>query len=1092
MSKKRLGILATVLAITLCPTAWAQVTTGNISGTISDETSGVLPGVEVTLTNTDTSISRHVVSDDEGRYRASNLTLGSYAVQAELAGFQTSVRSGITLTVGSEALVDLTLSVGEITERVVVEGQAPMIESTSSTITGLVDAKKIRDLPLNGRSFTQLAALQEGVATPTNFASTQPGNEGQKLSIAGTRITETAFLLDGTDIRGHFNTTPGSVAGVSLGVDTVREFTVVIGAASAEYGGFTGGVINAVTRSGTNQLHGSIFEFHRNSALDARNFFDLDPVNPTERSSPPEFKRNQFGFTLGGPIIKDKTFFFGSYEGLRDRLTVSNTATVLDENARQGIFPNGIFNEFTGQVVNQIDVSPAIQPYLDTFPLPNGKNFGDGSAEFVFSNPIPTDEDYFMLKIDHNISDSDSLFVRYTLDDGEKSNLSAMPNFTELRENRSQFVTIEEKKILTPNLINEFRFAFNRNRADSDSEPFTSIDPSLKFVPLPDRKFGSLNLPSGFTGWGASALTRLEQTLNRFEYADNLVYTSGRHSLKFGFKYTRLQFNMTNCLFCPGQFTFFTTPSLLQASPFFLLVTLGNIDPPDELEAPFVRGKLGPVVKQGMRQNLFGFYVQDDFKVKSNLTLNLGLRYEFYTNPTEVADRISNLDEPLDSQVRVGGSVLSRNPSLKSFSPRIGFAWDPFGNGKTSVRGSGGIFYDFFGPNRFLGAQTSAPFFNRVAPLFPAFPNFVDTINDEVIQGGSGIFVFKTPNQSYIAQFNLTVQQEIAPETVVSVGYQGSRGIKLSRMNDVNIATPQVQNGRYFWPEGCITQIRRGEAPQPGCSARANPNFQMIRMFSFDSNSFFHSLRASLRRRFSNGFQFQSSYTFSRSIDEASNSGPFDGAGSVANGTANVFFDQRIDRGLSSFDVRHNFSMNGAVELPFGPGRAFGAGATGALGKLISGWQLSGILSLSDGNPVNLRVGFNRSRSQAGPDLSERPDLVVGADNNPVLGGPDQYFDVSSFVLQPEGVWGNLGRNTLTGPGVATLDLSLTKDTALNEDLTLQFRSEFFNILNRANFGVPANTIFSDASGTPVGNAGRITNTSTTARQIQFALKLVF
>ncbi|MBI2822407.1 MAG: TonB-dependent receptor, partial [Acidobacteria bacterium] len=322
----------------------AQITTATISGTVKDDTGAVLPGVSVTVRNLDRGTTRAAITNDEGRYRAPELELGDYEVRAELVGFQTGVRTGIRLTVGREAIVDIGLKVGAISDKIVVEGEAPVVETTSSTITGLVDDKSIRDLPLNGRSFTQLAALQEGVATPTHFGAGQPGNEGQKVSIAGTRITETAFLLDGTDIRGHFNTTPGSVAGVLLGVDTVREFSVVTGIASAEYGGFTGGVVNAVTRSGTNEFHGSLFEFHRNSALDARNFFD-----PKKK---PNFIRNQFGFTVGGPIIKDKSFFFGSYEGLRDRLTVTNRAFVLTAAARQGILPTGA-----------IPVSPNVKPF---------------------------------------------------------------------------------------------------------------------------------------------------------------------------------------------------------------------------------------------------------------------------------------------------------------------------------------------------------------------------------------------------------------------------------------------------------------------------------------------------------------------------------------------------------------------------------------------------------------------------------------------------------------------------------------------------------------------------------------------------------
>lgn len=1039
------------------PTSRAQTTTATVSGAIRDETGGILPGVSVTLRNLDTGLIRSVLTDDEGRYRAPELALGNYEIQAELAGFKTAVRSGIKLTLGREANVDIVLKVGEISEKVVVSGEAAIVETSSAALSSLVDDKKIRDLPLNGRSFTDLALLQEGVAAPANAGGgSQPGNEGQKVSVSGTRVTQTAFLLDGSDMRNAWGTTPGSVAGVMLGVDTIREFTVVTSAASAEYGGFTGGVVNAVTRSGTNTLHGSAFEFLRNSTLDARNFFDPG-------TAPPPFKRNQFGFTVGGPIAKDKTFFFGSYEALRDRLTTTSIITVPDTNARNGVLPPSR----GGNVV----VDPAVKPYLALYPLPNGRNFGDGTGEYIYSNPIPTDENYFMIKVDHSFSPRDSIFVRYTFDDGTKNNFSSLPAWVENRVNRNQYTTIDEKRIFSPSLINQFRFTLNRTRANGNIE--TDVDPGLKFVPLADRVHGTI-AAAPLVSWGPSPLPTLAQVVNLYDYADSIVYSLGRHTLKAGFNFTRLQYNVVNPNRAQGAYTFSDLQSLLQG------------------RAQSFRSVVNPLINRGMRENLVGMFLQDDFRARTGLTLNLGLRYDFITNPSEVAGRLSMLDNPADTVFRVGNPVMSGNPSLKSFGPRVGVAWDPSGQGKMSIRSGFGIYYDFIMPPFLLTAVTTNPPFSiQVTPANPVFPNVYSTLGPLINQCAStvaakdcpivlGIFGINSPHQSYVMQYNLTLQREIARMTVVTAGYQGSRGVHLNRMVDANIAIPQYVDGRVFFPAN---------------STRRNPLFDQQRFDYWDANSFYNAFRFGITRRFDRGFQFQSSYTFGRTVDDSSSTNPGTGADSP-NGIMNSPDNSKFDRGLSSFDFRHVSVFNVTYELPFGAGRAWGGSWTGLQNKLLGGWQISGIFRASTGTPENIRLSFERSRSRASLDLGERPDLRPGATNNPVLAGgrdPSRYYDSGAFVLQPAGFFGNLGRNTVIGPGAAVLDLSLVKETSLwREGTVLQFRAEFFNMLNRANFGRPNVQVFTNATGTPSSSAGRITTTTTTARQVQFALKLLF
>ncbi|MBI2821418.1 MAG: carboxypeptidase regulatory-like domain-containing protein, partial [Acidobacteria bacterium] len=442
--------------------SWAQVTTATILGTVKDQSGGVLPGVTIAIANTETGLRRELVTDDAGRYRAAQLALGNYEVEASLASFQTEVRTGIKLTVGREAVVDFMLAVGEISDRIQVTGDAPLVETTNSTIAGLVDDKKIRDLPLNGRSFSDLVTLQMGAVTQPLGARNSSSGFGLKISVSGARPSENSFLLDGNFVNDTLNNTPAGVTGLFLGVETLREFTVLTNTFNAEYGQSAGAVVNAVTKSGTNELHGSLFYFHRNSALDARNFFD--------RQADPPFRRHQYGGVIGGPIVPNQTFFFGGYEGLREGLGLTRIIDTLTPEARLGILPGR----------PPIQVAPGISDYFVLYPLPNGRPKSPGAAEYLFTKTNESRQDNFVVKVDHNFSDADSTFARYTFDDADIE--APGVNYAGVLQSRNQYLTLEEKKVISPELLNIFRFGYIRSVLNQNDKPLINLPPQLQLV----------------------------------------------------------------------------------------------------------------------------------------------------------------------------------------------------------------------------------------------------------------------------------------------------------------------------------------------------------------------------------------------------------------------------------------------------------------------------------------------------------------------------------------------------------------------------------------------------------------------------------
>ncbi|PYQ12219.1 MAG: hypothetical protein DMF80_18945 [Acidobacteria bacterium] len=1024
--------------------ARAQNVGGSIQGTVKDAGGDVLPGAQVVVRNVGTGAVQERIADGGGHFLVPLLPPGDYEVHFSLTGFRPLARRGIRLAVGQDAVVDASLELGQRTEEVVVQADVSRVNLTSGAVSGLVGEREIRELPLNGRSFQQLALLQPGVSAALAAGNDVVGGRTPKISINGARPEQNNFLLDGTDINNVYNKTPGSAAGVLLGVEAVLEFQVLTNAYSAEFGRSAGGVINAVTRSGANEFHGSAFEFHRNSALDARNFFD-PPSQPK-----PDFKRNQFGAVLGGPLRRDRTFFFLAYEGLIERLGVTGVTAVPDDDARRGIIGG-----------RPITLHPAIPAYLETlFPRANGRSLGGGAAEYLFSDTQPTDEHLFQGRIDHRLAPGDTVFLRYTFDKGEVNRIptSKPPISTQPESTRNTYVTLEHQHTFSASLLNIARAGLNRSVSLADNRRTIDIPPSMAWIP--GQPFGYLTIQGLVTEMAGDFRLPRNDRLNNWQIADTLILTRGRHSMRTGVQAQYMQFDQNTTSQVGGIATFTNLQNFLQGRA-------SNVD-------FAVPGKIDP--DRRYRQWLFGAFLQDDVRFGPRLSANLGLRYEFVTVPTEADGKISNLRRVTDSQLTVGGPWHG-NPSLKNFAPRIGLAWDPFGGGRTSVRAGFGIFYDEILPKYyFFSGSLNPPFTTRTTIANPPFPNVVASFDSNApikAQLQTVNYDLQTP---YITQFNLNVQRALPGDWDVTAGYVGSRGRNLLRLGDANLAPETIVDGVKVY--------------QPSLGRR-NPAFASIWQRVTDAQSFYNSAQVAVQKKFTHGWRAQLSYTFSRSVDDSSGINSQDFSNVVQYGMD--WYDPQRDRGLSAFYAKHNLTANWTWDLPFA------RSSKGLTAGLFRGWQLNNITTLRSGHPFTVEEGFNRSGNLNTTSFSrhERPDVKPGCSNDPILGGPDRYWDVACFQLQPANTRGNLGRNTLIGPGLVSVDASLVKAFELGRGRSLQVRVECFNLPNHPNFAVPSGRVaFTGVNpdGSPIlaPTWGRITSTVTTSRQIQLGAKLSF
>jgi hypothetical protein len=1112
-----------VISIICSGQAYAQVSGASLTGTVTDSSGSVIPSANVSIKNVATGVARDLTTDAAGFYSAPNLLPGNYEVRVGAPGFSTQVRKGITLTVGTQQLLDITMQVGQVSQTVEVNTEAPTVELTSSTLSAQVNATTVRELPLNGRSWTDLTNLQPGVITAQSHALGDPNRGfGAQVSISGGRPQQNNYRVDGISINDYANGGPGSVLGGNLGVDAIQEFSVLTNNYSAEYGKTSGGVVNAITRSGTNQFHGSVYEFIRNSAVDARSFFDPAKIPP--------FRRNQFGVSAGAPIRKDKTFIFGDFEGIRQSLGTSVKNQVLSPAARTGVlnfsdpskFPSGCT---ATSVANQcqVTVNSAVAAYiaLDPLPTPGSALIGLGNTGFFTRvGQVVVNENFFTIRMDQRISDKDSLFGTYSFDNSPLTQPDALGNVLQHAISRRHIIALEESHVFSPSFVNSVRVGFNRTHNTSAGGVSAlnpaAADPALGWAPNENATQAQV---SGLTLMGPGVGPPIYIFYwNAFQGYDDASVTHGLHTIKFGVGVERDQLNQTTFtgdFF--GRFFFGSVAGFLTNQPTRVRGVLPTLETP-----------------RYMRHSIVGTYVQDDWRFRPNLTLNLGLRYEMSTVPTETRGKQSNLRDMTAGSPQLGSPFFS-NPTLGNLEPRVGFSWDPFKSGKTAVRGGFGMFdvlpmlYQTITMN-----GRASPFFHlasvsnganiggNIVSLQGQFPAGAVPIIEALPPGtAENAYVEANPPRNYVMQWNLNIQRQLAPSLTAVVGYVGSRGIHQAfRADDGNVVIPTLSSAGYLWPCGpdgkghaCVAGfLPTGTQATPVHSSPINPNVGAIRFVDWGGNSAYDALQIGIVKKMSHGFQVQGSYTWGKSIDD--NSGSIAGD-TLANSISSLhWFDLKLNRAVSDFNISRVLVINGTWNIPGIKS------ASGALALVTNGWEFGSILKVQDGTPITPLLGNDGDPlGLKSSDPYDFPNRLAGSGcqtlTNP--GNVTSYIKTQCFAvpIAPSAAFyaancdttfafptcinlrGNSGRNVLYGPGLVNLDSSLFKNfsiSKISENFVAQFRVEVFNIANHANFQPPnlGNSEIIGPNGSPILGSGGLTATTVQGRQVQFALKLTW
>jgi Carboxypeptidase regulatory-like domain/TonB-dependent Receptor Plug Domain len=1053
------------------------VATARLAGTLTDASGAVLVGAMVQAKNLETGSWRSTVSDSGGRFAIADLPIGSYDVRVSATGLDPVVRSAIVLTVGADLVIDFTLKVGQARQDVLVSAQVSRVETQTAAVSSLVTSEQLHTLPLNGRNFEQLIALVPGVSqVPASLAvatTTTPSNpiygNQNNYSISGSRPVGTAFLLDNTEISDFFNHATGSdISGSSLGVDAIAEFQVLTNTYSAQFGG-TGSAVNIASKSGTNQFHGTAYEFLRNNDLDSRGYFDIDPNG--KPAPPPPYRRNQFGGNLGGPIKRKKLFFFVNDEGLRSSLGQTEIAYVPESYVLKGKVCNvnpqasspGATTCPAADLTQTVPMVPTTQAaILSLYPRPSplAPDLG-GYAPFPESASLVTNENYFLGRMDYLSSSRDSLFARYVVARVKQTNPfagSPIPLWPDLEVTRNQYVTVEEHHVFGPSAVNLLRASFVRTYSDGQT---TNEVPTLNLFPSPDRENTAVTPGGGLSGLGPNGSEPFQVSQNKTSVGDDFLWTWRAHRLTAGASVTQVQSRITDANFSGGNFVFFSL------SHFFL----GAADLYDGSAPP------GPNfdIVRGYRQVDFFPYIQDDWKVARKLTLNLGLRWDFATNAVGIGAPLEAVVNPLtDRAFTPVRHVLAHNPNWANLDPRFGLAFDPFADHKTSVRAGFGIFHEQVEARTYGLGYDSAPPSGFVLDLPPAggipFPTIPSLPYDNFL----GISYERTTHAPYVIQYNLTLQREMFGHTVLSVSYAGSHGVHLFSLVNENLPVPCSAN-RGPLPSWCPANPSGtpGLAGNPFTGLVANPNFGTLDDATPTSSSSYNSLQTALNRQFGTGFQAQVSFTWSKCTDIGSATAATEGSFGVVDP-----YEQALDRGPCAFNRNLNLAVNALYSLPFHRNR------------LVSGWRMATLITASSGLPINIVDGFDES---LGGNEPARPSYSGAAGCHPyeiqskLIAGPAiQYFNPACYTLSALGTEGNVGRDSIYGPGFFNVDFSILKRTKITEKLDSEFRAEIFNLFNRANFGQPNAAVFTGPT------AGQITTLATPPRQVQLALKLLF
>jgi Carboxypeptidase regulatory-like domain len=1090
-----LAALATpFLSLLIVGNLYAQVEKATLSGTVMDASGAVIVGAKVQAKDIDTGVTYSGDTDGQGRYILPEMQVGTYDVSAQKSGFQQMVQTGVVLTVGARPLLDFKLPVGRAEEVVEVQSHASRVDTETAAVGQLISSNQMENLPINGRNFTNLLTLAPGIApvAPTVGGGGQSETvygEETNYSVSGSRPVGLAYMLDNTDIRNWLDHGAGvSVLGTSLGMEAIQEFNILTNTYSAEFGG-TGAAINAVTKSGTNALHGSAYEYLRNSVLDARNYFDVPGEKPT-------FKRNQFGGSLGGPIKTDKAFFFFNYEGLREGLGETSRAVVpvsLPALFTAGGFAQNAMGQWVGTYG---PINPVAQSIFGLYPLAQGA----AQCPNVSGIPIVTgvtglycshdlqigNEDYVLGRVDYTLGTNDSLFARYARESAYQVlpyTNSPLPGYPEIDNERNQYLTIEERHTFSPTLLNEVRVGFVRSFAltangGATSGPLFQVPgrPALDFITPGDN----------LSNLGPSPTNPSRPVSNRFSVGDDVIMSLGAHSIRFGASISRAQLNQIWNQYAGGAWISNNLGGIggpagplggsLYGIPLLCVCAAGpgyTYTTPSGTAYPFNPNRY-------WRQTWLDPYIQDDWKITKRLTLNLGVRYEWASNPTTVKEPvfvIPNLTSPATTEFDFSTAAhpFTSNPNVKNIDPRLGLAWDVFGDHKTAVRAGFAMFHEPVTARTYALDNTSMRpdeplFFLLFDAGFPALPTSPTELINGVPAAQSIAWYYgilqNVNHAPYMIQYTLNVQRELGRGTVLTVGYNGSQGVHLFYWIDAN---PPLAYGD-FTPAQLNTTVEPANLPAPitiaqtfaGTSATGtgvrgtvtnpfvdihlNSNFGAFEAAEPEAHSNYNALQVTLSRQVAKGLVGNASYTWSKCLDDASATISTE----QDEWAVEDAYNPSLDRGPCSFSSNQVFTANAIYRLPLKGNR------------WKDGWQISPIFSAYSGLPFNVQTMLVDYQSQTGGATEgERPELVPGC--NPMVRKQSEWWNPQCFVLPAFGTLGNVGRDSLNNPNFFNWDFAIFKDTKLTERITMQLRAEFFDILNHPNF-TAAEAIFSNSS----------------------------